>query len=168
MHGAASKYVMDAVAAHRLDRPGVAVLDLGGRNVNGTTRHLFTAPGRYVVVDIAVHPSVDVVADAADLDLDETFDIVTCTECLEHAERAAEIVATAWRHLAPGGVFVATMAGPGRAEHGAGGQSSPPAGEWYRNVEPDQLTAWLAAAGFQAWEVDQRGEDVRCTAVRGS
>ena len=166
MHPAASRWVMDRIADHGLDRPAVTVLDLGGRYVNGNCRHLFT-DARYLVVDIAPHPSVDVVADAADLCLDELFDVAICTEVLEHAARAAEIVANACRHLTRGGVFIATMAGPGRPEHGADGAGLR-AGEWYRNVEPDELEEWLRAAGFAEWSVDVAGEDVRCVAVKGA
>ena len=166
MHDQALEYVAAKVREFGLDRVGVTVLDLGGRDVNGTTRHLFTEPARYVVVDIEEHPSVDVVADAADLCLDELFDVVVCTEVLEHTELAAEIVATAWRHLAPGGVFVATMAGPGRAEHGAAGGSRQ-AGEFYRNVAPEWLDGWLSTAGFAWWQVDEFGADVRCCARKG-
>lgn len=166
MHREAMVYVARAITERNLDRPGVDVLDLGGRDVNGTTRDLWGMPGRYVVVDIAPHPSVDVVCDAADLDLGERFDVVTSTECLEHAERGAEIVAAAFRHLRPGGVFIATMAGPGRAPHGAHGAPTPADGEFYRNVDPDTLDRWLHAAGFAGWERDTLGADLRCTAWR--
>jgi SAM-dependent methyltransferase len=163
MHDAVLDYVTNAISDHGL---GGDVLDLGGRDVNGTTRDLFPDATSYVTVDIAEHPSVDVVCDAADLDLPDRFDVVVSTECLEHAERAPDIVAAAFRHLRPGGVFVATMAGPGRHEHGASGESFPPAGEWYRNVAPDELERWLKDAGFEAWEIDVDRLDVRCIAWR--
>lgn len=162
MHVAAYDYVAKVVAEHGL---GGSVLDLGGRDVNGTVRELFN-PTRYVTVDIAPAPSVDIVADAADLDLDETFDVVISTECFEHTPSGPEIVATAYRHLCPGGVFVATMAGPGRAPHGASGQPIPPPGEWYRNVDSDELADWLRDAGFDEYQIDVLGEDVRCWARR--
>jgi len=140
-----------------------SVLDLGGRNVNGTPRYLF--PGvRYVSVDIRPGDCVDVVADCADVDLGEGFDLVISTELLEHTDRAEQIVAAARRHLNPGGVFVATMAGPGRGPHGASGEPLPPPGEFYRNVEPAHLERWLQAAGFDEWTIDQSGPDLRCTA----
>lgn len=140
------------------------VLDLGGRNVNGTTDNLFD--GTVVHVDIVDGQGVDIVADAADLDLEERFPVVISTECLEHTERAAEIVSSAFRHLEPGGMFIATMAGPGRAPHGASGQPLPPADEFYRNVHPDDLRGWLSAAGFTMFEIDRKGVDVRCWARR--
>jgi SAM-dependent methyltransferase len=164
MHDAVIRYVSEHV--HLLGLDGGDVLDLGGRDVNGTTRSLFPNATSYLTVDIAPHESVDVVADAATLDLDRTFDVVVSTECLEHTDKGPEIVATAYLHLRPSGVFIATMAGPGRAPHGAGGEPSPPPGEWYRNVEPDELAQWLRSAGFIDWSIDVAGLDVRCWACR--
>jgi SAM-dependent methyltransferase len=162
MHDEAFRYVVEQ--ASKLNTEGIDVLDLGGRNVNGTTRELFRHAARYVSVDIRDGEGVDIVCDAADLDLGELFDVVVSTELLEHAERAAEIVVAARRHLKPGGKFIATMAGPGRRPHGASGETNPPPGEFYLNVEPPTLTSWLRDAGFDVWQVDQAGTDLRCVA----
>ena len=158
------QYMSSQVRRHHLNTPGARILDLGGRNVNGTPRHLFSRAAVYVSVDLREGRDVDIVADAADLNLDERFDVVVSTELFEHTARAAEIVGAACRHLMPGGVLLATMAGPGRAPHGASGESRPPRGEWYRNVEPDALEGWLRAAGFGWWNVNQLGTDLRCHA----
>ena len=168
MHRDAMQWVAKVITDHDLDKPGVNVLDLGGRDVNGTTRDLWAQPGRYVVVDIAPGPGVDIVEDAADLALDEQFDVVTSTECLEHAERAAEIVKTAFDHLVPGGCFIATMAGSGRAPHGQHGEPFPAEGEFYRNVSAGELLRWLGDAGFSGMNgvVDVKGTDVRCAVWR--
>lgn len=163
MHIEAMQYVADVILERQLEGD---VLDLGGRYINGTTRTLFPEGHRYIVVDIEPDPSVDIVADAGDLDLGETFDIVLSTELLEHTPRGADIVAGAFRHLKPGGTLVATMAGPGRPPHGAAGAPWPLDGEYYRNVWPDELEDWLIAAGFQDFKVDQAGTDVRCWAQR--
>ncbi len=164
MHIEAMQYVAETVA--ELELAG-DVLDLGGRYINGTTRDLFPEGHRYVVVDIEADPSVDIVADAGDLDLGETFDVVLSTELLEHTPRGADIVKAAYRHLKAGAVFVSTMAGPGRPPHGAAGSPWPLEGEWYKNVSPDELEDWLIEAGFQDFKVDQSGTDVRCWARRG-
>lgn len=164
MHDAVLDYVAKAIAEHGL---GGDVLDLGGRDVNGTPRHLFTDVALYTVVDAVEAPNVDVVADAATLDLGYLYDVVVCTEVLEHTDRAADIVGTARRHLKPGGAFVATMAGPGRHPHSAHGGATPGGDEFYENVEPDRLASWLSKAGFDTWTIDQSGLDVRCTAFRG-
>lgn len=164
MHHEAMQWVARAITQYDLDQVGVEVLDLGGRDVNGTTEMLWAKPGRYYVVDLSPHPSVDIVGDAADLAIPERFDVVTSTECLEHTERAPEIVKKAREHLKPGGVFIATMAGPGRPEHGQHGEPRPGEDEFYRNVSPSDLQQWLMDAGFSTWQIDHTGLDVRCVA----
>jgi SAM-dependent methyltransferase len=166
VHDAVLEYVGPVVAAHGLD--GGDVLDLGGRDVNGTPRHFFPNATRYIVVDYADHPSVDIVADASTLDLDQLFDVVISTELLEHTPLGAAIVASACRHLKPGGAFVATMAGPGRLPHGMSGAHLPAPDEWYENVDTATLDGWLAAAGFDTWTIDQKDTDVRCVAFKGA
>lgn len=163
MHDAVLVYVAKVVSDFDLKGD---VLDLGGRDVNGTPRHLFPYASSYTVVDAAEDDTVDIVADAAELNLAERFDTVVSTELLEHTPKGKEIVATAYRHLKDGGVFVATMAGPGRNPHGMSGATSPAPDEWYENVTPEMLDGWLAAAGFSVWQVDQLGNDVRCWARR--
>lgn len=163
MHPAADAYVREHAAG--LNRPGVTVLELGGRYINGGVREFFNRAAEYVSVDIVAGRDVDIVADAADLELGRTFDVVVSTELFEHTPRAAEIVVSAYRHLAPGGVFLATMAGPGRAPHSAAGRPRMEPGEWYRNIEPAELDEWLQWAGFDAWTVDVLGDDVRCVAT---
>lgn len=165
MHDAAYAYV--AATVDRFDlHTARTVLDLGGRNVNGTTRPLFADTTTYVVVDLADADNVNVIADAADVDLGVTFDVVVSTELLEHTDRGAAIVANAYRHAEPGGMFVATMAGPGRAPHGQHGAALPAPDEFYRNVHPDDLRGWLSSAGFTMFEIDRAGVDVRCWARR--
>jgi SAM-dependent methyltransferase len=144
----------------------VRVLDVGGRNINGTVRDLF--PGaEYTVLDIRDDVGVDVVADAATWRTKRRFDVVVCAEVFEHTPVWRDICGTAFTVLAAGGRFIATMAGPGRAVHSAldGGPSLHP-DEHYGNVEPDELADVLAACGFVDVDVDQLGEDVRCAAVK--
>ena len=159
------QYVSSQVRRHRLNQPGVRVLDLGGRDVNGTPRALFRRAAAYIAVDMRAGRGVDVVADAATLDLGETFDVVLSTELLEHTDKGAQIVGTARRHLRSAGTFLATMAGPGRLPHGASGEIRLPQGEYYANVEPEALEAWIRGAGFESWDINQLGTDLRCRAI---
>jgi SAM-dependent methyltransferase len=146
----------------------VKVLDIGGRNINGTVRNLFPCAD-YTALDIAPGEGVDIVADAATWTPDRVYDVVVCTEVFEHTASWPQIIGTAFDALRPGGLFVATMAGPGRAPHSAvdGGWQLHP-GEHYGNVDPDDLLKALDAAGFDAITVDQqhRPADVRCVATR--
>lgn len=52
------------------------------------------------------------VADATSLDLDVTADTVVAGELLEHVGDAAGLVASAWRHLRPGGRLVLSTPNP--------------------------------------------------------
>ena len=161
MHDAAMQWVRECAPLDAL-----AVLDLGGRDVNGTPRALFDAAEVYRVLDIAPGPGVDIVEDAATWVPDRAYDVVVCTEVFEHTPAWRDLVRTAWSALRPGGVLVATMAGPLRAPHSAvdGGQVRP--GEHYANIEPTQLEVWLQTCGFAGVLVDLADADVRCRAVR--
>lgn len=144
MHDEARAGMARMIEASRvdLDRPLVA-LDLGGVDINGTTRDLF--PGaKWTGLDIEDGPGVDVVADAATWQTRARFDIVTCTELLEHVEDWRGCIATTRRTLKKGGYLFITAASTGRYPHGARGGPSPLPGEWYSNINPDDLTEALS------------------------
>lgn len=150
-------------------REPVTVLDIGGRDVNGSPRPLFDLATEYVVLDILPGEHVDIVADAAEWEPDRCFDVVVSTECFEHAPRWREIVGTAYKALVPGGLFIATMAGPGRPVHsGVDGGPGLHSGEHYGNVDPGDLQRAMEAVGFVDIVVDQQHSpaDVRTVARR--
>lgn len=156
------------VAEHATTGP-VAVLDLGGRDINGTPRALFPGATLYRTVDIAPGPAVDIVADAATWVPDREYDVAVSTECFEHTGSWPRIVLTALAALRPGGLFIATMAGPGRGVHsGVDGGGTLHPGEHYANVDPATLLAVLTDAGFTGVTVDVRPSpaDVRCVATK--
>jgi SAM-dependent methyltransferase len=160
MHEGAYKYVE---ATLRRLPARTSVIELGSRTVagdwpySGPVRPLFDGAA-YIGVDIAPGPNVDVVADAATYrrterppDLPEGWewdptpvDTVVCCETLEHTDEAEAICANAHRLLIPGGVFIVTTAGIGRAPHSAVDGGELRAGEFYRNVTAFDLREWLA------------------------
>ena len=143
------------------------VLEIGSRNINGSVRHLFAGAADYVGVDAVDGPGVDIVGDGATIEvLFDSFDVVACTEVLEHVDDtiAAGIIANAHRHLVAGGRFVMTCAGPGRGAHSAIDERPIRPWEFYRNVDADLLAAWLSDAGFVRWEIEPLGADMRCVA----
>lgn len=147
----------------------VTVLDIGGRDINGTVSDLFPNATVYRVLDIADGLNVDIIADAATWTPDREYDVVVCCECFEHTQLWREICATAYRACRPGGLFIATMAGPGRSEHSAvDGRGRLYPGEHYANIHPRELLDVLTACRFVDIEVDQqvRPSDVRCVATK--
>lgn len=120
------------------------VLDLGGRDVNGSPRWWVSCDS-YHVVDIVPGPGVDEVADAATWEPKGRFELVLCTEVAEHTPEWPAICATAARALAPGGRFLLTCATDPREPHsGADGGPVRP-GEYYGNVDPARMREVLDA-----------------------
>jgi SAM-dependent methyltransferase len=155
---------LDWVARYATNE-SVTVLDLGGRDINGSPRSLF--PGAtYVALDIVDGPGVDVVADAATWQPDRTYDAVLCCEVFEHTDAWPLICATAHRACRSDGLFVVTTAGPGRAPHSAVDGGAIREGEHYANIRPAELRRTLVEGGWRDIEVDQLGADVRAVASR--
>lgn len=119
-------------------------LDLGGADINGTARELLPKV-HWVGLDAAPGPGVDIVADACTWIPDRSeYDVVLCTELLEHVEHAERCLATAYLALRPGGHLILTCAATGRRPHGARGALDPVPGEWYANIEPGRLRTALS------------------------
>ncbi len=149
-------------------RQSYSVLDIGGRNVNGSIRSLFAAAETYHALDVTEGPEVDIVADAATWRPTRQYDVVVCCEVFEHTPLWPEIAYTAFSACLPGGAFIATMAGPGRPPHGQHGDPLPADGEHYENVHPRELAAVLHRVGWRSVVVDSQAApaDVRCVARR--
>jgi hypothetical protein len=145
----------------------VTVLDIGGRYINGSPRHLFPAATEYRVLDIAAGENVDIVADAAAWTPDGEYDVIVCCETFEHTAVWPDIVTTAFKACRPGGRLIATMAGPGRAVHsGVDGGGALHPGEHYANIPPERLRTILEQAGWCDVVIDQQPSpaDVRAVA----
>lgn len=162
MHAEAFAYVEQFAT----DDP-LSVLDIGGRNVNGSVRDLFPNAD-YTALDILPGEGVDIVANAASWTPDRVYDLVVCTEVFEHTDEWLQILEVAAAACRPGGRIVLTMAGPGRPEHSAidGGPRRP--GEHYANVDPEALDDGLRSAGWVEVEVEYRPSpaDTRATATK--
>jgi hypothetical protein len=150
MHDAAYQWV----ARHATTDP-VAVLDAGGRNINGSPRDLFPAADPYVVLDVRPGDGVDIVADAALWSPDREYDVVVCCEVFEHTDVWPQICEMLFAALRPGGMAILTMAGPGREPHSAlDGGPMLHDGEYYANVAPGELQQALESCGFTGVVVD--------------
>ena len=158
--------------------PRKKVCELGSRTViwdnnafvhNGLVRPLFKEAEKYVGIDMREGINVDVVGNAATWRPNprEKFDTVVCCETLEHTEEGKDICKTAFDILTPGGIFLVTAAGPGRATHSCvdGGPNLYP-GEYYQNVYPDKLSDWLEIFEFFMVDVITTPNDIYAFAVK--
>jgi SAM-dependent methyltransferase len=162
--------VLEWVGRFRSDEK-VAVLDIGGRDLNGSTRSLFPNADPYHVLDVLPGPNVDFVADAAAWDFRSAgagpYDVVVTTETFEHAEHWRGIIATAYAILRPGGHLVFTCAGPGRPPHsGIEAVWGLIGDEWYANVSPEEIEAELKSQGWVGITAHLRGMDTRGSAIK--
>jgi SAM-dependent methyltransferase len=146
------------VAAHLAIDPvdDLDVVEIGSYNVNGSVRTLCGAARSYVGVDMRPGPDVDLVCDGAALPDELRADLVLCCEVLEHTEAAPAICAEAYRVLRLGGRFIVTCATDPRLPHGVMGGAV--GREFYRNVAPSLLRAWLAPFAALTLEVHERGD----------
>lgn len=139
MHEAARSYVARVVAG----QPFPAVVEVGGRWINGGVKDLIDHKS-YISLDLHEGAGVDVVADVRDWVLPGPLvDLVVCCEVIEHSEDPAAVVAACIALLAPGGRLVLTCAGPDRAPHSGLDGGPVRDGEYYANIEPDELAQWL-------------------------
>jgi hypothetical protein len=163
---------MGWIAKHATSEP-VTVLDIGGRDLNGSPRHLFPGATRYTVLDIragGLPGDVDIVADAAIWDPGgEVWDVVICAETFEHTASWRAICRTAYAACAPGGRLIVTTAAPGRPPHSAAdGEFRLLPGEHYANIRPAELERVLVEAGWADVVVDVQPSpaDVRAVAAK--
>lgn len=160
---------LEWIAKYATTEP-VTVLDIGGRDLNGSPRHLFPAATRYTVLDALGDPGVDILADAAIWDpRGQVWDVVICAETFEHTANWRAICRTAYAACAPGGRLIVTTAAPGRPPHSAvDGEFRLLPGEHYANIRPAELGRVLAEAGWADVVVDVQPSpaDVRAVAVK--
>jgi SAM-dependent methyltransferase len=159
---------MSWVAGHATTQP-VRVIDLGGRFINGSPRHLFPNAAGYTVLDQLPGPNVDIVADASTWDPGgRRFDVALLLEVCEHTPTWPVICRTAFRALEPGGRFIVTTAAPGRPPHSGIDGGPLKFGEYYSNIPPLDLRLALEAAGFVKITVDVQPSpaDVRAVATK--
>ena len=167
MHQQAYDYVQQVAEEHG---PFQSVLDIGGRNVNGSPKELFPN-AKYTVLDIMPGDNVDIVADAAEWNPgNREFDCVLSTETFEHTPRVKEIVFNIAKILRQGGRAIMTCASSPRMPHsGIDGQQLRK-DEYYSNVEPEAMYQYMQDAGFEDIEVEKavhpdHGGDLYATGI---
>jgi SAM-dependent methyltransferase len=109
VHPSVQDWVQQTLTAGQV--AGKTVLEVGSYDVNGSVRPYVESlqPRRYLGVDVAEGPSVDQVVDY--------WDVVICTEMLEHVADWRPCVMQLARATAPGGLLLITTRSPGFPYH---------------------------------------------------
>lgn len=118
MHDSVMTWVRDVAVRLNLQR-GKKILEVGSYNENGSVRELFEQE-RYIGVDMREGPGVNHVLNAHLLDgvFDSaTFDVVICTEMLEHDDRFWVSMRKMGYVLRRDGVLIVTTRGNGFPLH---------------------------------------------------
>jgi hypothetical protein len=139
-------------------------LEIGGRDLNGNARDLWPNV-EWWVLDVLAGPGIDIVADARTWTPDRSYDVVLCTEVLEHVEDWHLIISTAAKALTAGGHLVLTCAGLGRPPHSGLEATEIQPGEYYRNIGSIELRGALEGAGLTVEICRQSGYDTQAVAV---
>lgn len=164
--------VSDLVEQPQFDR----LLDIGSLDLIGSMRRFdFMGTGalwpniigvkEYVGIDIQEGQGVDQVMNAHDLQFeDESFDIVTCLQMLEHDSDPQATIKEAYRVLKTGQPFYLTCASAEHPEHADLGGGS----DVYIHIEESELKQWFEDAGFDLENVEiiKDGSNFYCEAIK--
>lgn len=94
-----------------------SVLEIGSMNVNGSLRGAFSFGNPYLGIDIERGPGVDEVMRAADIPSEWRFDVVVCTEMIEHDPTFWLTIKKAHDVLVVGGLLILSTCGFGFPLH---------------------------------------------------
>jgi len=145
-----------------------SILDIGGRNINGSPRDLWPdAP--YTALDHIGGEGVDIVADATTWNPDRLWDMGLCTEMFEHISpvdyrKVLQVLGKAIKYQ---GVLLITCATDPRYPHSAYGTPGMPEDEFYGNVDPLDLALALTETNWECRDliIDRNHGDLYAEAV---
>lgn len=151
--------------------PPLTVVEFGSCDMNGTVRSVYPQALSWLGVDRQEGPGVDVVADAASWVTADRFDICVIAEVFEHTPFWRDILTTAHLVLNDGGILLASCATGNRPPHSAVDGGALRDGEFYENVDPDDLWLALDKQGWSDGEIIEAdgyfgGDDLYIRAIR--
>jgi len=102
---------------------GKSIIEVGSFDFNGSLRSIAEAfnPSLYVGVDIQSGPGVDQICKAEDLISKmgvNKFDVLICTELLEHVKNWKKVIHNCKHIVKPGGIVLITTRSKGYRYHG--------------------------------------------------
>jgi cephalosporin hydroxylase len=137
----------------------VSVLEVGSLDINGSVRQVFDNTTRYIGVDLAEGPGVDMVKQGQHLNFAEReFDVAVSAECFEHNPWWVQTFTNMCRMSDAAVIF--TCASTGRPEHGTA-QTTPgdspftvaEGWDYYRNLTSYDFTSTFdLSVWFSDWE----------------
>lgn len=125
--------------------PDSKVLEVGSCDINGSVRKLFSTQ-YYVGVDIQNGPGVNILLPNPKelIFKSRYFDVIVCTEMLEHAEFPEAMISEMYRVLRWGGVLLLTTRSEGFPHH------NPPD---YHRFSEAEIEKMLGEASFRPIKV---------------
>ena len=125
----------------------MTALEFGSLDINGSIQPLFPN-AKWWGIDIVEGPRVDAVEDAAYYAHSSLVNLVVCCEVFEHTPLWPQIIANAYSNIEEGSAAIFTCAGRGRPAHSAVDGGSLRAGEYYQNVDENDIRLVMESAGF--------------------
>ena len=165
MHSSAYKWIEDSYNTWVEDKKDLNILEIGSLDINGSVRPIFAERNSmYLGIDPQIGPGVDFVTDASTFSTGPLFNVIVCAEVFEHTPVWRDIVDRSYENLLEGGIFIATMAGEGRAPHSAIDENPIRPWEHYENINRKELIK--ALTNFSKCKVSVSGTDTRCWAIK--
>ena len=118
------------------------VLDVGSLNINGTNKRYFKGCN-YLGLDLCKGKNVDIICPIHLFETSQKFDVIICTEMLEHDKHWKKSLLAMKDLLKKNGLLILTAAGINREEHGTSFKepcSSPFTNDYYRNIDNTMLS----------------------------
>lgn len=153
------------------------ILDCGSLDVNGNNRYLRAGfNSSYIGIDIQPGKNVDVVTEVYRYSEYHRnnygrYDLVLCTEMLEHDKHWNWSLGHMVRLLKPHGLLVFTCATIGRPEHGthrSEPESSPATNDYYQNVTEEMVREVPGfISSFDYYNFSVNGTDLRFWGITG-
>ncbi len=138
------------------------VLDVGSLDINGNNRYLFT-DCQYTGLDITPGKNVDKVCHVHELGTYGIWDVVICTEMLEHDRHWQKSLKSMCDLCTPGGLILITAAATGRPEHGtvrSHPQDSPATTDYYKAITRGMMEKIYEYANFRSSRIIETKEDI--------
>jgi SAM-dependent methyltransferase len=112
VHPTVLEFTEKVVREHDLNQEGYRVLIVGSLDVNGSVRPYFDRTEMHGI-DITMGPGVDEILDAHDIpeDWEGRYDVIACTEMLEHDDEFWKSLHNMGMVLRPGGYLILTARG---------------------------------------------------------